>query len=151
MKHPDLPQHHLGKCVRCAQIGHSSIRELSAEQKVIRTALHNISDYHPVVPSNLDIPLISRQKFSAAPHTDTHRTLYVAHSATRITLLGGDSARRRTCGRFMPRLAAVVAESLFRRTTLGNVTNYTNGSAENRRSRNGDVRLPHLKQPFLEN
>lgn len=57
------------------------------------------------------------------PQTGTLR-LNMADASARITLFSRNGARRRACGRLVPRLTAVVAETLIRRTVLSDMTNY---------------------------
>jgi hypothetical protein len=48
----------------------------------------------------------------------------MTNSTTRVTLLGGDGARRRAGRRLMPWLTTVVTQTLLRGAVFGNVTDW---------------------------
>jgi hypothetical protein len=78
--------------------------------------------------------------------------LDVTNAAARVALFRTDGPWRGTSRGFVPWQTTVVAKTLFFGTVFGNVPDCgmkhdTKLKMDERKS----VRLPHLKQPFLEN
>lgn len=84
--------------------------------------LRSTFDYHLVGLLSLGIPLPDLS-WATMLCTRSFLTLNMSNTTARITLLRRNSARRRACRRLMPWLAAVVAQTLLRRTIFGDMSN----------------------------